>query len=86
MERIASALEKLSAGQSLQTEQSQECDPVYKTDEAAELLELHEQTVRKYCRDGVFGSRTKSGRWVIRGSEVEHFRKGQSRIHGRGVA
>jgi len=86
LERIASALEKLTAGQSQSAERSLDCDPVYRTDEAARLLGLHEQTVRKYCRQRVFGTQTKNGRWVIRGSELDHFLKGQRRIHGKVVA
>lgn len=84
--RIATALEKLVAMQAPQTDRPQNDDSVYGTRETAKLLELNEQTVRKYCRGGVFGYQTKTGRWVIRRSEIEHFRGGHNRVRGKGVA
>ena len=84
--RIATALEKLTATQMPQTDQWQDRDPAYGTGETAKLLGLNEQTIRKYCRQRVFGYQTKTGRWVIRRSEIAHLLGEQNRVQGRGVA
>ncbi len=86
LERIAFSLEKVTAIQVQQANTAIATDRVYRPDEAAALLGLNEQTVRKYCRQRVFGAQTKGGRWVIRHSEVDHFLAGQKLIHGKGVA
>lgn len=84
LEKIASAVQTMTAGQAVQVEPVQEFDRAYGTAEAAGLLRLNEQTVRKYCRERVFGAQTTGGRWVIRQSELDHFLKGQRRVHGKG--
>ena len=85
IEGIASALSAIASGLAAQTEQvSTNNDQAYGTGKAARLLGLNEQTVRKHCRDRVFGTQTTGGRWVIRQSEVDRFLKGGYRIHGKG--
>lgn len=61
-------------------------DVSYTTAQAATLLNRHVDVVREYCRQGVFGVRDASGKWVIRHSEIEKFRIGQLLVHGKGAA
>jgi excisionase family DNA binding protein len=84
MESIASALIAIASGRPPQDKTVPKIDQAYGTGEAARLLGLNEQTVRKYCRDRVFGTQTTGGRWVIRQSEVDRFLEGRYRIHGKG--
>lgn len=84
IERIASAINSIASGRPAQAETVPRGDKAYGTGEAAGLLGLNEQTVRKYCRERVFGVQATSGRWVIRHSEVERFLQGRDRIHGKG--
>jgi len=83
LEGIAVALQRMAAGQPTQSESVPAFDRVYGTGEAAALLDLNEQTVRRYCREGVFGTQMERGRWVIRQSEVDHYLRGRARISGK---
>lgn len=83
LEGIAVALQRMAAGQPTQSESVPAFDRVYGTGEAAALLDLNEQTVRKYCRERVFGTQMERGRWVIRQSEVDHYLRGRARISGK---
>jgi hypothetical protein len=86
MERIASALERLTPGHLPLGDQTTNDATLYGPREAATELKMNEQTVRKYCRQRVFGTLGKNRRWIISGVEIRTFREGQKRIHGRGVA
>jgi excisionase family DNA binding protein len=86
LERLTCLLAQRIGCEPLQAEPINGLDRVYRTNEAAELLGLNEQTVRKYCRNRVFGTQTVGRRWVIRQSEVERFLNGQRRISGKGIA
>jgi len=84
IEGIESALRQIAAGSAAQPEPVSTVDRVLGTKETARLLGLDEQTVRKYCRQRVFGTQTTHRRWVIRQSEVDRYLEGRDRIHGKG--
>lgn len=86
--RIATSFERMADAMVPQEQAAPllDTDPCLRTGDAAKCLDLDKWTVRKYCRDGVFGTRLSNGHWVIRRSEIEHYLKGQQMVHGRGVA
>lgn len=83
LEGIAAALQRIATGQSAPAESLPAHDRVYGTGETAALLALNEQTVRRLCRERLFGTLTERGRWVIRQSEVDNFLRGRARISGK---
>lgn len=56
---------------------------LYTPEEAAALMRMHVQTVRKRCRQGQVGFQDGSRRWWITGKEVENYLLGRQRVHGR---
>ncbi len=84
IEGIESALRRIAEGSVAQPEPVPATDCIHGTKEAARLLGLNEQTVRKYCRQRVFGTQVTGRRWVIRQSEINRYLEGRDRIHGKG--
>jgi len=84
IEGIESALRRIAEGAAAQPEPAPTFDRVHGTKDTAQLLGLDEQTVRKYCRQRVFGTQTTGRRWVIRQSEIDSYLEGRDRIHGKG--
>jgi predicted DNA-binding transcriptional regulator AlpA len=82
-EGIMSLMQRLTAEQSALPEPGLGSDKVLKVREAARLLGLNEQTVRRYCRERVFGRQIKSGHWVIGKSEIDNFLQGRARTCGK---
>jgi excisionase family DNA binding protein len=56
---------------------------LYSTEEAAEILQLNVQTVRKHLRIRKIGGHCdRSGRWWIRQSDIEAFLTARRKVHG----
>ncbi len=79
IERLAEALKPKAAPLPIVTPPDAVCTPA----QAAEILQLNEQTIREYCRKRVFGTRLSNGRWIIRQSELEQYLSGQRLVHGK---
>lgn len=90
LEKIARALEKLVTVVVPDTAppvpEPDKGDRVYSVRQAAAAIGLKEWTVRKYCRDGVFGRELGNGRYVILKGEIDAYLNRQRTVHGRGVA
>lgn len=58
-------------------------DKIYTVAQAAPLMRLEPCTVRDYCRRGILGVKLGSGKWGIRQSEIDHWWRGQTFVHGK---
>ncbi len=90
-ERIAAALEQLveKLGGPTVEEDSEELEPsiggdrFFSPDEAAKLLRINIQTVRRHVRQGRYGHKDTFGRLWVRQSEIDHLLLARKKIHGK---
>lgn len=90
-ERIAAALERLveKFGGPVAEEEPEELEPsingdrLYSPGDAAKLMRINIQTVRRHVRQGRYGLKDSFGRLWVRQSEIDHILLARKKVHGK---